>query len=56
MCIRDRYAFLKLPGLSHDTMENDTDDDDEEGDDHTCSCGYVDDDGEEGQGIVDIIH
>ena len=23
------YAFLKLPGLSHDTMENDTDDEDD---------------------------
>ena len=53
------YAFLKLPGLSHDTMENDTDDEDEDnGDDDACSCGYVDDDndGADEEGIVDIVY
>ena len=54
------YAFLKLPGLSHDTMENDTDDEDESNDDIACSCGYVDDDDDDDdadeEGIVDIVY
>lgn len=53
------YAFLKMPGLSHDTMENDTDNEEEDDDDgDTCACCYVNkkEEEEQGQGIVDIVY